>query len=1238
MRKARPMGSKFSYEPGLHLHAAKQLNRLLELGEKRIELSGFDSPTLLAGLLTDSTAPGPSLVVLSSDAQAHELMIAAQFFSNNVPVYHLPSWDVSPYSGLYPSPKIIAQRVRWLSRINSAARLNGGAPARAGATLQSIFTATPKSLGQLTITANDLAASAIELRVGGTLPEGFISKLVEMGYQSAPLVEDVGHFSQRGAIVDIFSPHFEHPIRFETFGDDIESIRFFDPDTQRSFSDDDGALSGRPASLRLISIGLAREFKFDTEARERAGHRLKELWAARADLPHSESAEFLRAIAHGSAFPGIDFLGPLFRSSSSNALAHVPDEFNCYYVNPIELTIAVETAEKELLDEEVQSLSTSPLAIPLKLWRDSLLLPTESSSVAAVTEHNRFRSVIQVSRVSLDNEIDIAGAARELDEQSEGGVDGLAKPVARLKSIELKFKLSEPQNSQQTEVLGRVSAWRAQGLNVIVGCSTESQSNRLRVLLESRQIVCRALSASDFNLQAAPNDFEGRTLEAPVLIVPRRLPTSFRLPDDNLVLLREDDFFGSKSGRKPRDQKASSKAFRQATDAVSFSDLKPGDRVVHQQHGIAIYEGLKRMQIAGIESEFVTLTYKDGDKLYVPIYRIDLLQKYSGPSSHVAVDRLGSQAWAKTKSKVRSQLREIAAELLKLYAQRAECVRQPITWTDTFASEYAQFEGAFPFDETDDQLTAIEAIQKDLTGPHPMDRLICGDVGFGKTEVAMRAAFMAAHARRQVIVLAPTTVLSFQHLESFQKRFKGWPLEIRALNRFISPAEQRKILTDFKNGQVDILIGTHRVLSRDVEAQNLGLLIIDEEQRFGVTHKERIKLLRTNVDTLTLSATPIPRTLNMSLVGIRDLSLINTPPVDRLPTRTFVAKFDEETIRKGIISEISRGGQVFFLHNRVQTIFGIADQIRRLVPDARVRVGHGQMEEHELERTMIAFFKHEVDVLVSTTIIESGIDNPKANTMFIDNADQLGLSQLYQLRGRVGRAKERAFCYLLVPPNKKLDREAQERLKVIQENTALGSGITIAHHDLELRGAGNLLGEDQSGQAESVGYEMYLELLQQAVAELKGEPTPERIEPDINVRIPALIPEDFIPDLRIRLSWYRRLSHIQTVEDVDREEEELRDQYGRVPEPVLNLLGLMLIRSVCRELGVKDLSSGPKSISLLFTTQTPLPPAEVVRLATSQRDRMSLSPEMRLSIRMDPSRWPDIYQALLELKALCPNH
>lgn len=580
----------------------------------------------------------------------------------------------------------------------------------------------------------------------------------------------------------------------------------------------------------------------------------------------------------------------------------------------------------------------------------------------------------------------------------------------------------------------------------------------------------------------------------------------------------------------------------------------------------------------------------------------------------------------KTKVKVRSHLKDIASELLALYAKRAQVTRPPFNTADV---DYKTFEGQFAYDETPDQLDAIDAILNDMHKETPMDRLICGDVGFGKTEVAMRAAFKCAHDRRQVAVLVPTTILSFQHFESFKKRFKNWPLNIEMLSRFTPTAKAREVVEKIKSGEVDIVIGTHRVLSKDIQFKDLGLLIVDEEHKFGVTHKEKIKKLKTAVDTIAMSATPIPRTLNMSLMGIRDLSLINTAPQDRLPIRTFICKFEESVIKKAIDNEVQRGGQVYFLHNRVQSIAEVAHQLQELCPDVRLKFAHGQMNEDELEKTMISFFKHEFDVLVSTTIIESGVDVQKANTIIIDRADTLGLSQLYQLRGRVGRGNERAYCYLVIPRSGAIDPIAQERLKVLQENTELGSGLRIAHHDLELRGAGNILGEAQAGHANAVGYELYIELLEQALKEARGEDTQkDELEPEINLRIPALIPHDYIPDIRVRMGYYSALSAIESHDDMDRFESDLNDQFGKVPEQVMNLMGMMLLKKFCKDLAIRDLSAGTKSISLAFTDFTPVKSDVMIELVTGRPKKYSITPDSRLIVQMDEISWPKIYAEL----------
>ena len=533
-------------------------------------------------------------------------------------------------------------------------------------------------------------------------------------------------------------------------------------------------------------------------------------------------------------------------------------------------------------------------------------------------------------------------------------------------------------------------------------------------------------------------------------------------------------------------------------------------------------------------------------------------------------------------------------------------------------------------------MAAIEDVIEDLASTKPMDRLICGDVGFGKTEVAMRAAFIAAANKKQVAVLAPTTVLTMQHFETFKKRFDGWPINIRVVNRLQSTASVKKTLNDLTNGEVDILIGTHRLLSQDVQFKNMGLLVIDEEQKFGVKHKEKIRKLKVNVDTLCLSATPIPRTLNMSLLKIRDLSLINTAPIDRLEIRTFICRHDKEIIKRAVETELQRGGQVFFLHNRVQSIYSIAEELRQILPGVPIGVGHGQLKEKELESVVVSFFNNETKVLVASTIVESGIDIPNANTILINQSDKFGLSQLYQLRGRVGRSGQRAYCYLLTEPNKKLTDIAKERLKVIQENTTLGSGMQIAQYDLELRGAGTLLGEEQSGLIDTVGYEFYMQLLNEAIQEAKGDKRAETIEPDINLKIKAFIPNSYISNIRLRLSYYRALTQIESPTDIDDLEEELKDQYGKPPQEVINLLGLMLIRHQCIQLGVKDISSGKENLVLSFTDTTSLPVEKVIELTTQANKKYSITPDNRLKVRIKEITWPRVLEEVDLLLRHCP--
>jgi transcription-repair coupling factor (superfamily II helicase) len=774
----------------------------------------------------------------------------------------------------------------------------------------------------------------------------------------------------------------------------------------------------------------------------------------------------------------------------------------------------------------------------------------------------------------------------------------------------------------------KIKMWRQDGYRCFVWAGTQTQSQRLQYLFETHGLNAEIISQD--NSFKWPDYLARQDANSDVLhLLPKSLSASFRAQEEKIVFIREEDIFGSRSHREQKKTKGS---LESRTNALSFGDLNPGDLIVHTLHGVGIYEGLKKIPVQGVDAEFIQLKYKDGDKLYLPVYRIGQIQKYSSPGGSAIVDKLGSTSWQKAKVKVRSALKDVASELLALYAKRAQSVGFAFPESD---DDFREFEATFPYDETPDQAKAIDDVISDMEKPRPMDRLVCGDVGFGKTEVAIRAAYKSVQAKKQVAVLVPTTVLAFQHFQNFKKRFGDTGVNVAMISRFSSGAQIKKDLNLLSEGKVDILIGTHRLLSKDVKFKDLGLLVVDEEQRFGVTHKEKIKRFRADVDVLTLSATPIPRTLNMALMGVRDLSIINTPPEDRLSIRTFISRFDEEVIKKAITSEISRGGQVFFIHNRVQSIYGFSDQIRALVPDARIRVAHGQMPDDELEKTMLDFYSHEFDVLICTTIIESGLDIPLANTIILDRADTFGLSQLYQLRGRVGRSKERAYAYLLIPPQGVVDKTAQERLKIIQEYTELGSGFHIAHHDLELRGSGNILGEDQSGHIAAVGYELYMELLENALSEAKGEGhLEEDLEPEINLRIPAFIPDTYIEDIRIRLAYYKVLSDIKDETDLDRIELDLVDRFGQAPVEVTNLFGIMLIRRLCKDIGVRDISSGLKNLSLLFSDSTKVNPDAVVRLATTQYKKYQITPEQSLIIRLNSMTWPTILDELKSLKKL----
>jgi transcription-repair coupling factor (superfamily II helicase) len=753
------------------------------------------------------------------------------------------------------------------------------------------------------------------------------------------------------------------------------------------------------------------------------------------------------------------------------------------------------------------------------------------------------------------------------------------------------------------------------GASVFFVSMSREQANRLGEVLAEYGVQTD-------NLQLPFPSSSRKKNDRPVILV-GNLNGGFSFVREGLTLITEEEIFGERRKvRRPKRRK-------EGPFVTSFGDLNPGDPVVHLDYGIGIYKGLYRLDVSGLSNDYLLLEYLQGDKLYVPVHRLNLVQRYVGTrEKKVRVDRLGGAGWKRLKKKVAASVEKMAHELLAIYAARRHFKGFSFSKPDRY---FKEFESCFEYEETPDQSQAIEHVVADMERPLSMDRLICGDVGYGKTEVAIRAAFKAVMDARQAAVLVPTTILAQQHFLTFSKRLKDYPVIIESLSRFKTTRQQRNILEDLRKGKIDIVIGTHRLLQEDLNFKDLGLLIIDEEHRFGVTHKEKLKKLRKMIDVLTLSATPIPRTLHMSLTGIRDMSIISTPPQDRLSIRTFLYPFDREVIRSAVLREFERGGQVFFVHNRVHDMPAMADYLKDLLPEVRLAFAHGQMVERDLEKVMLDFINREIDVLLCTSIIESGLDIPSANTIIINHAEQFGLADLYQLRGRVGRSKERAYAYLLVPGESTLSRDALKRLRAIQEFTELGSGLKLAIQDLEIRGTGNLLGHQQSGHIAAVGFEMYTQLIEKAVRRLKGEEIEDEITPEIRWNKPAFIPDNYIENPHHRLSMYKRLSVVQSESDIEDMRAELKDRYGPVPEPVLNLLDVLRVKPFLSRMRVRAFDFDGKRLVFAFDRDTKIEPQKIVNLVNRSPDQVRFTPDFKLKIQLDQGESVhELVQNLLE--------
>ncbi|NTU59729.1 MAG: transcription-repair coupling factor, partial [Deltaproteobacteria bacterium] len=1001
--------------------------------------------------------------------------------------------------------------------------------------------------------------------------------LVAAGYHMVGQVEERGEASLRGGILDVFAPFYAQPLRVELFGDTVESIRFFDPATQRSV-----------AKVREAVILPAREVLADEEAVERAALRMRRR-CRETGFGLAQTAELVESLRSSVLSPLRDVFLPYFYDATARLWDHFPADALLVF-DEAERTL--ERAEEVLAEADLSHRRAVAKSSPVPALDD-----------VRVTEAEWLERSDGPGRLDLE-ELEVARAA-----------DGArAFGFATSSNMDLADALKQKRGTDKllAPFADLVSRARDRGDAVCVAARSAGAAQRLRDLLAAYDLGVHEVE-SFAAVRAGP--------ARGVSLCLGHIDRGFRFPAERVVVVTQAELLGEKVRRSPTLQR---KGFR-----CTLADVQPGDPIVHADFGIGLYRGLVRLDVQGEEGDFLHLEYADGDRLYLPVTRIALVQKYSAPGETLPrLDKLGGKAWEKARGRAEEGIEQMAHELLELYARRKLATRSPYSAPDL---AYQEFEATFPYEETADQLTAIDDVLRDLQGPQPMDRLICGDVGYGKTEVAIRAAFRAVLDGRQVGVLVPTTVLAAQHFETFRKRFEGYPITVEMLSRFVSAAEQRAVCDRASEGKVDIVVGTHRLLQRDVRFKNLGLLVIDEEHRFGVAQKEKLKKLRAHVDILTLSATPIPRSLNMGLSGALDLSVIETPPVDRLAVRTLLARFDDDLIRDAVRRELGRGGQVYFVHNRVQSIGSVVEHVKALVPEARVGVGHGQMHEDELEKVMRAFMTGELDVLVCTAIIESGLDIPRANTILINRADQFGLADLYQLRGRVGRSNLRAYAYLLVQSEAELTADARRRLQALQEFTELGAGFKIATHDLEIRGAGELLGKAQSGQMAAIGYDLYAELLERAVRRLKGDDTAPAPEPDIHLRVAAHFPVDFVGDAKQRLLLYERLTRVGAEAEIDEIRYELIDRYGPLPLPVENLLEVMKVRRQLVDLRAESLDFNGKELVVGLTETTAADLDVVLALVQSDPGAFRITPDHRLRWACGALQGPEIPRAARDL-------
>nr|WP_272890399.1 transcription-repair coupling factor [Stutzerimonas stutzeri] len=1068
-------------------------------------------------------------LLLTADSQSAErLQEELAFFAPGLPVLHFPDWETLPYDIFSPHQDIVSQRIAALYQLPELSH---------GVLVVPITTAlhrlAPKRF---------LLGSSLVLDVGQKLDvEQMRLRLEAAGYRCVDTVYEHGEFAVRGALIDLFPMGSPLPYRIDLFDDEIETLRTFDPENQRSID--------KVESIRLLP---AREFPLKKEAVTGFRARFRE----RFDVDFRRCPIY-QDLSTGITPAGIEYYLPLFYEETATLFDYLPEDTQVFSLPGIEQAAEQFWNDVRNRYEERRVDPERPLLPPAELF-----MPVEDC----------------FARLKLWPRV----VASQQD--VEPGIGRERFSAQALPELAIESKASEP--------LGKLRQFLEDYAGRVL--FTAESAGRREVLLE---LLAR------LKLRPQEVDGWGGFLASQERLAITIAPLDEGLQLEDVALVAESPLFGQRVMQRRRREKS-----RDGGENVikNLTELREGSPVVHIDHGVGRYQGLTTLEIEGQAQEFLLLQYAEDAKLYVPVASLHLIARYTGSDDALApLHRLGSETWQKAKRKAAEQVRDVAAELLDIYARRA--AREGYAFKDPQV-DYETFAAGFPFEETPDQQAAIDAVREDLLSAKPMDRLVCGDVGFGKTEVAMRAAFIAVHGGRQVGVLVPTTLLAQQHYNSFRDRFADWPVRVEVMSRFKSAKEVQSAIAELAEGKIDILIGTHKLLQDDVKFSNLGLVIIDEEHRFGVRQKEQLKALRSEVDILTLTATPIPRTLNMSIAGMRDLSIIATPPARRLSVRTFVMEQQNTVIKEALLRELLRGGQVYYLHNDVKTIEKCAADLQALVPEARIAVGHGQMRERDLEQVMSDFYHKRFNVLVASTIIETGIDVPSANTIIIERADKFGLAQLHQLRGRVGRSHHQAYAYLLTPTRKAMTDDAQKRLEAIANAQDLGAGFVLATHDLEIRGAGELLGEGQSGQIQAVGFTLYMEMLERAVKAIRKGEQPNLEQPlgggpEINLRLPALIPEDYLPDVHARLILYKRIANAADEDGLKELQVEMIDRFGLLPEPTKNLVRLTLLKLQSEKLGITKIDAGPQGGRIEFSADTSVDPMVLIKLIQSQPKR-----------------------------------